>query len=126
MSEGASGWETSSSAVFTELGERLILTFPPEVTAESAIQIELEVLNSVSRRGFDAVIFDLSALTLLDLTEWRWLRKVAQEVSLLGAHSWLVGLRPSLIATLVTMEADLDGVFYALGVEEALHESSIK
>lgn len=125
-SSGSSGSSSaSSSVVFTELGGRLILTFPSELTAERSRQIELDVLRRISRQSFAALIFDLSALTLIDLEEWRWLRKTSQEASLLGAQVWLVGIRASIIATLVTLNAELEGVRYALGVKEALDETSV-
>lgn len=108
--------------VITELQGSLVLTFPAHFTYEAALEVEATILTRCAETHRVGLIFDLSALEVLDLTEWRWLRKVASEARLLGARSWFVGISPPLVASLVMLDADIDGVDYALGVEHALAE----
>lgn len=69
----------------------------------------------------EAVILDLSALNLIDLTEWTWLRNLSRSCKLMGSKIWLVGLKPEVAITLVSMGAITQDLQYALGVEEALN-----
>ena len=121
---GAEAENKSPAIVFTSLQSCLILTFPARLTSALSAQIESETLARCASGRQTSILFDLSALEMVDLTEWRWLRKVAREVYLLGAQTWFVGVNPALIATLIMLDAEIDGVNYALGVEEALEEVS--
>lgn len=112
----------SAVIVFTELQGSLVLTFPAHFTFEAALEVESAILTRCAGARCVGLIFDLSALEVVDLTEWRWLRKVASEALLLGARSWFVGVRPELVVSLVTLDADIDGVNYSLILEDALVE----
>ena len=81
------------------------------------------VLTAVRERGSRAVVFDLSALTLLDPHDFDALRRSVAMVELMGARAVLVGLRPALIAALVDMGAELGGLVGELSLEEGLERA---
>ena len=111
-----------SVAVCTEIRGSLILTFPQnhQLSEEQTLRIQNETLMRCSLRKPAAVIFDLSALEMIDLTEWEWLYKFGQSIRLMGSDAWFVGINPAIIMTLVTLGANTQGQRYALGVEDAL------
>jgi rsbT antagonist protein RsbS len=86
-------------------------------------RLSAQALQLCSERAFKAVVVDLSAIDLIDLTEWRWLRGLSGGVSLMGSSAWFVGLRPSVISALMMMNAPIEGMSFAMGVEEALQLS---
>ena len=111
-----------SAVVFTEIRGSLILTFPQSQHLSNAQcqLIQQETLTRCAQRKQTAVIFDLSALTMIDLTEWHWFRQLGQSIRLMGSQAWFVGIQPTIIMTLVHLDAKTQDQNYALGVEEAL------
>jgi len=110
----------SSSAVLTELERCLVVTCPSALSPATMESLRAQVLDRCGQRAFQAVVIDLSAIDLLDLTEWTWLRGFSGGVALMGSRAWLVGLRPSVIGALMTLNAPIDGMSFAMGVEDAL------
>lgn len=113
-------WGRASSVVFTELERCVVVTCPSALSPVVLEELRAQTLTLCSERVFKAVIFDLSAVALLDLTEWETLRALSAGVKMMGAESWLVGLKPSVASALIIMNADIDGLRYAMGVEDAL------
>ena len=77
-------------------------------------------LARVSSSNATAVIFDLSAVRLLDCFEFENLRKLAEMLSLLGCRTMLVGLTAGVVAYLVDHGASTKGIEVELGLEDAL------
>lgn len=125
---GSSGqghkFQSSTALVYTDLQGCLILTFPSELAKSLMDRVKHETLERCVKKHVIAVIFDLTAVELLDLTEWSWLIQLSQGVRLMGGQPWFVGLRPSLVTTLISLGAEINGVEYALGVEDAILLSS--
>ena len=113
-------WGRASSAVFTELERSVVVTCPSALSPIVLDELRARTLALCSERMFHAVIFDLSAVSLLDLTEWGALRALSAGVKMMGAEAWLVGLKPSVVGALMMMDAPIDGLRYAMGVEDAL------
>ena len=111
--------------VFTEIQGTLILTFPPSFgfLSQELEDIKSSTLQRCAQKQYNSVIFDLSAVELIDLSEWEALRKLNHSIKLMGPDSWFVGLRTDLIITLISLDAKTQDLNYALGVEEALTES---
>lgn len=113
-------WGRASSAVFTELECSVVVTCPSALSPVVMEGLRARTLELCSERMFQAVIFDLSAVELLDLSEWGALRKLCAGVKLMGGEAWLVGLKPSVVGALMLMSAPIEGLNYAMGVEDAL------
>ena len=115
--------ENRAMVVFTTLDQCLIATFPSSLGGASSDHIMAQTLERCAQQRFRAVIFDLSPLELIDLSEWEWLSSLANSVRLMGSSPWFAGLRPSVVATLVTLNAPIPNLPCALGVEDALKSS---
>ena len=94
-----------------------------KVLSQELEDIKSSTLQRCAQKQYNSVIFDLSAVELIDLSEWEALRKLNQCIKLMGPDSWFVGLRTDLIITLISLDAKTQDLNYALGVEEALTES---
>lgn len=119
-------FDDTRSAVFTTLDQCLITTLPSSLGGATSDTLLAQTLERCARQRFRAVIFDLSPIELLDISEWTWLITLADSVKLMGSTPWFVGLRPAVVATLVTLNAPMPKVPCALGVEEALTESRVR
>lgn len=113
----------SAKLVFTELQGVLILTFPPSCgfLDHELKQMKQSTLQRCAQKQYQAVIFDLSALELIDLSEWTSLRSLSHSITLMGPKSWFTGLSSDIVMSLIHLEAPTQDLHYALSVEEALN-----
>ncbi len=82
-------------------------------------RFQQDLLGLVHETGARGVILDVSGLELLDSEEFAALRRIIAMVALLGAESVLVGLRPGIVAALVELGADVDGLHAAINLDAA-------
>ena len=109
-----------SGIVTTRLESCLVVTFgeeAPEPTLEEVSRVTLEALHA---RRASAVLFDLTALVILDREEFRRLRAIGEMTQVLGAAPMFVGLRPGLVQYLVESDAPTEGLRAAPTLERAL------
>ena len=95
-------------------------TLPRELVPGTLEQFELDLLAKVRQSELVGVVIDLSALELMDLTEFGKLRRILGMTQMLGPKTILVGLRPGVVAGLVALGADAAGIRTALNVELGL------
>jgi rsbT antagonist protein RsbS len=96
-----------------------------------SIQVELServmrafrenLLEEIHRTGAESAIIDVSGLSVLDLHEFDFLRSTFRMASIMGCRSILVGLNPGIVAALIQLDADVEGLETALSVEHAIH-----
>jgi len=98
----------------------LLGTLPRELVPGTLEQFELDLLAKVRQSALAGVVIDLSALELMDLTEFGKLRRILRMTEMLGPKTVLVGLRPGVVAGLVALGADAAGLRTALNVELGL------
>lgn len=77
-------------------------------------------LHAVDQRRAKVVIFDVTGIALLDTSTTQALLQTAAAVRLLGAESWLVGLRAEVAQTIVTLGVDLRAFRAFASLEDAL------
>ena len=97
----------------------VVVAFPSELGAdlERAQRGALARIHDVTAR---AAVLELSAVRFLDKTEFEGLRALAGMLGLLGTRTIMVGLRPSVVAWLVTNDVDLRGLEFERDLEGAL------
>jgi rsbT antagonist protein RsbS len=85
----------------------------------------LETIQQVRAR---AVVVDLSGLEIIDPFEFERLTKTLDMVRLMGAAPVISGLKPSIVASLITLDANVAGVKGAIDLDQAfmLIESSLE
>ena len=96
-----------------------------------SIQVELSdrvmqafrenLLEEIHRTGAASAIIDVSGLNVLDIHEFDFLRSTFRMASVMGCRPILVGLNPGIVAALIQLDADVEGLETALSVEHAIH-----
>lgn len=80
------------------------------VDHERAGDFTQTLLTAVERQGAHSVIIDVTGLAVVDTFVARTLLNAAQALRLLGARTILVGIRPELAQTLVSVGMGLEGL----------------
>jgi rsbT antagonist protein RsbS len=97
----------------------------------AVIQIELsdsvierfreDLLAEIRRRSAPSLIVDVSGLDVMDIHEFEQLRRIFRMAKIMGCRSILAGLQPGIVAALVQLDADTDGLETVLSVEHAVN-----
>lgn len=106
--------------IATQVGGCLVVTLPAEVMPQVFDEVRARTLEGLRRGGAGHVVFELSAVQVLDLEDFDTLRAIASMALLLGARPMLVGLRAGIVMHLVDVDADTSGLEAARDLEEAL------
>jgi rsbT antagonist protein RsbS len=103
-------------------GHYLIAFLQAEQSDTDLLQLQESLLEQVGRFRSRGVILDVTLLDVLDSFATRTLRNIAQAVSLRGAETVIVGIRPEIAFAMVQLGLDtrLSRVLTALDLEEAL------
>ena len=99
----------------------LVVTLPQEI-AETLHALQDYVLERLGATGARRVVFDLSAVQIIDQTEFSGLRALAQMTALLGARTVLVGLRPGIVAWMLVGDIETDGLVFKRDLAQALRQ----
>ncbi|MTV50857.1 STAS domain-containing protein [Heliobacillus mobilis] len=98
----------------------LVVTLQGEIDDRTALELQQEILQSVIRYQVSGVVIEISQLDLVDSYMARILSETARMIKLMGAETFLAGLRPMVAVTIVEMGLNIDGVKTALNLEVAL------
>lgn len=106
--------------VATHLEDSLVVTVGEELDGDVLAVVRQRALGALQERRCRAVLFELSALTILDRSEFGELRAIGEMVRVLGAVPVLIGLRPGLVQYLVESDVDVSGIRAFLSLEQGL------
>jgi len=85
-----------------------------------------DLVNSLSeaqaRQTIDSVVFEVSACEVMDLDEFAELQKAVRTAEWLGLRCIVAGLRPGIVAYIVSSGLELGTLRTALDLELALEE----
>jgi rsbT antagonist protein RsbS len=103
-------------------GPYLIASLQAEQSDSDFLQLQETLVEQVGRFRSRGVILDVTLLDVMDSFATRTLRNIAQAVSLRGAETVIVGIRPEIAFAMVQLGLDvrLSKVHTALDLEEAL------
>ena len=96
-------------SILVELSDRVMQAFRENL------------LEEIHRTGAASAIIDVSGLNVLDIHEFDFLRSTFRMASVMGCRPILVGLNPGIVAALIQLDADVEGLETALSVEHAIH-----
>jgi len=108
--------------VITRLNQSMVATLEGGIDAG-----ELgDLVNSLSEaqvwQNVASVVFEVSACEMMDLDEFAELQKAARTVEWLGLRCVVAGLRPGIVAYIVSSGVELGTLRTALDLELALEE----
>ena len=112
--------ETQGQIVINRMEGVLVATIQVAMTSATLVRLREDILNSLAAERSPSLLLDLSGIPLMDLEEFGALRSLARSVSLMGTEPWFVGLRPEVVATLVTLGVEAGGLRTALDLDAAL------
>lgn len=79
-----------------------------------------DLLEQIRRTGCRSAVIDVSGLEVMDLHEFDHLRRTFRMAGIMGCRTVLAGMNPGVVAALVQLDADTDGIETALSIEHAL------
>lgn len=98
----------------------MVLTLPETLAAESLESARNMALDAIREDSLRAVILELSNVKVMDCAEFEQVRAIAGMARLLGAQAFVVGLRPGVVAYLVSNDANTEGLQFERELEDAL------
>ncbi len=102
----------------SRLNDRLSVTLQGDIVQETLMILSTDLLERVQTDRVNLVIFDLSSVDILDVTEFNALHRIALMIKLMGAESIFIGLNPGMVIFLVSAGADVSGINTAYGHED--------
>jgi len=115
---GMAAADSGRDLVTNRLGDCLVVVLPEDLG-----QATVELVRSGFSRagsGISGVILDCSGLEVIDIDDYQCLKRLARMLSLLGARTVLMGLKPGVVAALIGLGCDGSELEGALGLENAL------
>lgn len=103
-------------------GPYLIASLQPDLSDTELLKLQDALVDQVGQFRSSGVIIDVTLLDVMDSFATRTLRNIAQAVSLRGAETVIVGIRPEIAFSMVQLGLDLrfSGIQTVLDLEEAL------
>ena len=103
-----------------KLWNLLLIPLQGEMTDSLANQLTGEVLDRIHELGCTGLVIDITGLWLVDSHLCAVLSQLSSAAALMGAHTFISGMKPEIALTLETMGVQLTGVSTTLDLEDAL------
>jgi len=107
-----------SGVSMSQMNDRLFVIFQGDVVPETLSVLSTDLLEYIQSHRITLVIFDLSAIAVLDLTEFKALHSIALMIKLMGAETIFIGFNLGIVAFLISVDADVSGINTASGLED--------
>ena len=117
---GAGGRDWAQVSALNSIGDCLVTTLQPDFDERYLRRLQTVVLDELQRRDHRTLIMDATPLELIDATDFDRLRRVIDVIRLMGVETIIVGLKPGVVASLVELDANIEGLVTTLNMEKAL------
>ncbi len=108
----------NSGVSMSRTNNRLSIILQGDITPEMIAVLNSEVLENIKTQRIALVIFDLSAIAILDLTEFNALHSIALMIKLMGAETVFTGFNAGVVAFLISAGADISGINTVSGLDD--------
>lgn len=98
--------------------DRLSVILQGDLLPETISLLNTDLLQLIQSHKVNLVIFDLSALSILDLTEFNALYSISLMIKLMGAETIFTGFNPGVVAFLILAGADISGINTVSGLDD--------
>ena len=102
------------------MGPFLLVTIQVDLYDRLALNLEADLIQTVSKTGARGVLIDISAVSIVDSFMGRIIGNIANMSRILDAETVVVGMQPAVAITLVELGLPLKGVYTALDVERGM------
>ena len=103
-----------------QMGSFLLVTIQVDMQDQTALALQDDLAEKISRTGAKGVLIDISALEIVDSFVGRMLASISGIARILDATTVVVGMQPAVAITLVELGLSLEGVRTALSVERGM------
>jgi len=102
------------------MGRVLLVTIQVDLQDQTALALQDDLSEMITKTGARGVLIDISALELVDSFIGRMLVGISGIARVLDAQAVVVGMQPAVAITLVELGLSLTGVRTALNVERGM------
>jgi rsbT antagonist protein RsbS len=102
------------------MGKFLLVTIQVDLQDQTALALQDDLSEMITKTGARGVLIDISALELVDSFIGRMLVGISGIARVLDAQAVVVGMQPAVAITLVELGLSLTGVRTALNVERGM------
>ncbi|MBS7778697.1 MAG: STAS domain-containing protein [Comamonas sp.] len=102
------------------MGRSLLVTIQVDMEDQTAMALQDDLAEQISKTGARGVLIDISALEIVDSFVGRMLAGISGIGRILDATTVVVGMQPAVAITLVELGLSLDGVKTALNVSRGM------
>lgn len=102
----------------SRMNDRLSVILQGDVVPEMLSVLSTDMLGYIQSNRITLVIFDISAIAILDLTEFNALHGIALMIKLMGAKTIFTGFNSGMVAFLISAGADISGINTASGLDD--------
>ena len=95
-------------------------TLPADLNGPMLEGFREDLLDLLRQTHTPWLALDCSGVEILDLTDFGGLRRVIAMAELMGTKTIVAGLRPSVVSSLIQLDADTSGLDTALSLASAL------
>jgi len=112
----------STQLVINFISPALVVTMPGVISVSLLSTIRSELLMNIGITRAKTVIFDFSAIDIIDNYEFNSFLALIAMGKIMGAESYLVGVKKEVAYTLVQSEISLDDFESANDIEDAFEK----
>ena len=102
------------------MGRSLLVTIQVDMEDQTAMALQDDLAEHISKTGARGVLIDISALEIVDSFVGRMLAAISGIGRILDATTVVVGMQPAVAITLVELGMSLEGVKTALNVSRGM------
>lgn len=103
-----------------KLGDVLVVSLQVEMQDRIALELQQDVLETLSRTGSRGLLIDVSSVEVVDSFLGRVIGDTARMARLMGAQTVLAGIQPAVAITLTELGLSLPEIRCALNLEKGL------
>ena len=103
-----------------QVGEFLLVSIQVDLHDSLAMRLQDDLTARLVKVRAKGVLIDISALEIVDSFIGRIMGNMASLISMLGAHSVVVGMQPAVAMTIVELGLSLSNVRTALNVDQGV------
>jgi len=125
MTNNEGGTSQTAEPVKLSIGKTqncIVIPIQAELTMLQAKEVQRMILESLKGLAFKGVVIDLSGVDVIDTALWETFKKTAHMIKILGTSSFITGLQPGVVASLIDLDLNFDDVLFASSVDIALQQ----
>lgn len=103
-----------------KLYDYLIVPIQIELDDSTTESIQKQILNEIQDKQINGVIIDVSTIDIIDSYISYTLSETALMAKMMGCNTVLCGIRPHVALTLSQMGVEMNEIYYAMNLEDAI------